>query len=115
MMALAQVGYCSLFGVFGLLTRRALFAGLAYIIAFEWLLANFNMVVRQLTVMYYFRVLSLRWLTPSWGSEWSIDLTTAPSVENCLWTLLGVSALFVLMGALRMQRQEFRMKTAEGP
>lgn len=113
-MALAQAGYCSLFGVFGLLTRRALFAGLAYIVAFEWMLANFDAVVRRLTVMYYFRVLSLRWLEPSWSGQWSIDLTTAPSVENCLWTLLGVSALFVLIGALKMRGQEFHMKTAEG-
>ncbi len=115
LMALAQVGYCSLFGVFGLLTRRALFAGLAYIIGFEWMLANFDAVVRQSTVMYYFRVLALHRLKPSGTEQWKIDLTTAPTVENCLWTLLGVSALFVLMGALRMQRQEFRMKTAEGP
>lgn len=113
-MALAQVGYCSLFGVFGLLTRRALFAGLGYIIAFELLLANFEAVVRRLTVMYYFRVLSLRWLEPPWGRDWSIDLTVAPSIERCLVTLLAASALFVLLGATRIRGQEFRMKTAEG-
>jgi ABC-2 type transport system permease protein len=114
LIALAQAGYCSLFGIFGLQTRRALFAGLAYIIAFEAMLANFDAVVRRLTVMYYFRVLSLRWLEPPWGKEWSIDLVTAPSVERCLWTLLSVSALFVLIGAMKMRAQEFRMKTAEG-
>jgi ABC-2 type transport system permease protein len=130
-MALAQVGYCSLFGIFGLLTRWSLFVGLAYIIAFEGLLANFEAVVRRLTVMYYFRVMSLRWLAPPgstelstgvravtrmepWSEAWSIDLTTALSAERCLTILLAVSALFVLVGALRMRNQEFRMKTAEG-
>jgi ABC-2 type transport system permease protein len=112
--ALAQAGYCSLFGIFGLLTRRALFLGLAYIIAFEAMLANFDAVVRRLTVMYYFRVLSLRWLTPAGGSEWSIDLTTAPSAERCVWTLFMVTVVCVLVGSLRMRSQEFRMKTAEG-
>lgn len=113
-MALAQAGYCSLFGIFGLLTRRALFAGLAYILAFEAMLANFDAVVRRLTVMFYFRVLSMRWLQPSGSKEWSIDLTTAPSVQRCVGTLLIVSACFVLIGALKMRGQEFRMKTAEG-
>lgn len=114
LMALAQAGYCSLFGVFGLLTRRATIAGLAYIIAFEGLLANFDAVVRRLTVMYYFRVLSLRWLMPAHSEEWSLDLTTAPSADRCLLTLLAVSTLFVLLGAAMMRRREFRMKTAEG-
>jgi len=114
LMALAQVGYCALFGVLGLLTRRSLIAGLAYIIAFEGLLANFDLVVRRLTVMFYFRVLSIRWLDPSKSDEWSIDLTTVPSVRECLVTLLAASAVFVLWGAVMMMRREFRMKTAAG-
>lgn len=114
LMALAQAGYCSLFGVMGLLTRRALIAGLAYIIAFEGLLANFDAVVRRLTVMYYFRVLSLRWLAPSRSEGWSIDLATAPSANRCLLTLLTVSALLVVLGAILLRQREFRMKTAEG-
>lgn len=131
LMALAQAGYCSLFGLFGLLTRRALIAGLAYIIAIEGMLSNFDAVVRRLTVVYYFRVLSLRWLAPSgskewstgertatrlppWSEEWSLDLATALSAKECLLTLLVVSALFVLLGAVLMRQREFRMKTAEG-
>jgi ABC-2 type transport system permease protein len=114
-MALAQAGYCSLFGIFGLRTRRALIAGLAYIVAFEAMLANFEFVVRKLTVTYYFRVLSLHWLLPSTRSKnWSLDLTTVPSANECLLTLLGVSAVFVLFGAVMMRQREFRMKTAEG-
>jgi ABC-2 type transport system permease protein len=114
LMALAQAGYCSLFGVLGLLMRRSLIVGLAYIIAFEGLLANFDAVVRRLTVMFYFRVLAVRWLDPSKSKEWSLDLTTAPGVRECIVTLLSASAVFVLWGAVVMMRREFRMKTAAG-
>ncbi|HTU92968.1 MAG TPA: hypothetical protein VMF69_23000 [Gemmataceae bacterium] len=116
LMALAQAGYCSLFGLFGLLARRALIAGLAYIIIIEGILSNFNFeaVVQRLTVTYYFRVLSLRWLVPSRSGEWPLDLTAAPSADECLLTLLAVSVLFLLLGAILMRQREFRMKTAEG-
>jgi ABC-2 type transport system permease protein len=114
LLALGQAGYCSLFGVISLFTRRSLIAGIAYIIAFEGLLAKFETVARRLTVMYYFRVLVLRWLDAPLGKEWSIDLATAPSAGNCVLTLLGASVVFVLIGALTMMRREFRMKTPEG-
>jgi ABC-2 type transport system permease protein len=131
LLALAQAGYCSLFGLIGLLTRRSLIAGIAYIVAFEGLLANFDAVVRRLTVTYYFRVLSVRWLAPPgskewpvgervasrlppWSEEWSLPLSTAPSAHECVLTLLAVSALLVLLGAVHIRQREFRMKTAEG-
>jgi ABC-2 type transport system permease protein len=111
LLALAQAGYCSLFGIFGLLTRRALISGLAYIIVFEWMLANFDAVFRRLTVVYYFRVLSLRWLAPSRSEVWALDLTVAPSADECLRTLLAASALILLLGASLMRQREFQMKT----
>ena len=114
LLALAQAGYCALFGALSLLTRRALLAGLAYVIVFEGLLANFESVARRLTVMYSFRVLSVRWLDPPNSKEWSLDLATAPSASDCVLTLLGASAAFVLLGAVLMMRREFRMKTPEG-
>ncbi len=113
-LALAQVGYCSLFGVLGMTTRRALILGIGYIVAFEWLLPNFESVVRRLTVMYYFRVLTVRWLEPQGSKEWMLDLTLAPSAGECVLTLLGVSAVLVLLGAVMMMGREFRMKTPEG-
>jgi ABC-2 type transport system permease protein len=114
LLALAQAGYCALFGALGLLTRRALIAGLAYIVAFEGLLANFEFVGRRLTVMYYFRVLAARWLDPPDSKVWSLDLATAPAAGACVRTLLAASAAFVLLGVLMMRRREFRMKTPEG-
>jgi ABC-2 type transport system permease protein len=114
LLALAQVGYCALFGAIGLGTRRALVAGLAYIVAFEGVFANFDWVLRQLTVMYYFRVLSFRWLDPVGKEVWSINLAEAPSATACVLTVLGASAAFVLLGAVMMRGHEFRMKTPEG-
>jgi ABC-type transport system involved in multi-copper enzyme maturation permease subunit len=114
LLALAQLGYCSLFGALGLFTRRSLFTGLAYIVAFEGLLANIPMVVRQLTVMYYFRVLAARWLAPAHSDVWSLELDTAPSNAVCLRILLIASAILTVVGAQMMARQEFRMKTPDG-
>jgi ABC-2 type transport system permease protein len=114
LLALAQLGYCSLFGALSLLTRRSLLVGLAYIVAFEGLLANIDFVVRKLTVMYYFRVLSVRWLDPRNSEDWSLEMDTAPTAGGCVLTLLLASATFALLGALLTMRREFRMKTPEG-
>jgi ABC-2 type transport system permease protein len=114
LLALAQAGYCSLFGAVGLLTRRALVAGLAYIVVFEGLLASFETLARRMTVMYYFRVLVVRWLDPSGASSWSIDLTLAPGAGECVRVLLLTAAAFTVLGAVLTARREFRMKTPEG-
>jgi ABC-2 type transport system permease protein len=113
-MTLAQVGYCSLFGALGLFTRRALIAGLIYIVAFEGILASFDSVIRTLTVNYYFRVLTVRWVEPRETGPWALKLDVVPSTTACVLTVLGASAAFVLLGAVMMQRREFRMKTPEG-
>jgi ABC-2 type transport system permease protein len=113
-LALAQLGYCSLFGLVGMVTRRSLVAGLAYIFVFEGVLANIPMVVRQLTVMYYLRVLVVRWLAPADSDSWSIDLKDAVSERGCVLTLLIASAVFTLLAAVITARREFRMKTPEG-
>jgi ABC-2 type transport system permease protein len=113
-LALAQVGYCALFGAMGLLTRRSLLVGVAYIILFEGVLASLDTVVRRLTVMYYFRVLILRWLTPPDTREWSINLDTAPEAQTCVLTLLGVGLVLTAAAALFFAGREFRMKTPEG-
>jgi ABC-2 type transport system permease protein len=114
LLALAQVGYCALFGAIGLYTRRSLIAGLAYIVGFEGLLANVPIVLRQLTVMYYFRVLAVHWLRPDGSDLWDIDLKTAPDAARCVQTVLAASAVLALLGALMTARREFRVKTPEG-
>jgi ABC-2 type transport system permease protein len=114
LLAVAQAGYCSLFGAISLLMRWSVFVGIGYIIIFEGLLANIPLLTRQLTVMYYFRVMAMRWFDPPGSRDWSIDLTTAPSAGDCLLTLLIATLVLMLFGARRMVVGEFRMKTPEG-
>jgi ABC-2 type transport system permease protein len=119
-MALAQVGYCALFGCLGVLTRRTLVVGVSYIVIFESVLANLEFVVRKLTVVYYVRVLALRWLElppqmlRTWQDRWGIDLDKAPDGGTCVLTLLGVGLAVSVLAALAFSRREFRMKTPEG-
>jgi ABC-2 type transport system permease protein len=114
LMALAQLAYCAGFGLLSMFTRRSLIAGLCYIVAFEGFLASFDWVVRQLTVMYYFRVLAARWLDLEGSRSWSLHLDTAPTATRCLLTLVIATVAFVALGAMMMMRQEFRTKTPEG-
>ena len=117
-MALAQVGYCALFGFLGLITRRALVAGIAYIVAVEGIIANLDFVGRSLTVVYYVRTLFLRWLDlapeqlrrcqQAWGMP---DLDKLPSSAESVLTLLGAGAVLAVISALWFARTEFRVKT----
>jgi ABC-2 type transport system permease protein len=113
LLALALVAYCALFGWLGLYTRWALVVGIIYIIVFEGILANIDFAVRRLTVMYYFRVLSERWLELK-KTGWALDLSTAPSASACVWTLLGVGVAATMLAALAFSGREFRVKTPEG-
>ena len=111
--ALSLVAYCALFGLISLYTRYALVAGIAYIILFEGMLANFAFVVRQLTVVYYFRVLAERWLDLRMG-PWTLNLSEAPAAAGCVLTLLLGGAVATVLAALAFSRREFRVKTPEG-
>jgi ABC-2 type transport system permease protein len=113
-MALALLGYCSLFGAMGLLTRRSMIVGLGYIVAFEGFLANIPFMVRELTVMFYFRVLVARWLEPKDISSWKLKLSEAPTASACVQRLAITSVVLMILGALMMARREFRVKTPEG-
>jgi ABC-2 type transport system permease protein len=113
MMALTLSAYVAIFGGLSLWIRRTLVVGAIYSIVFEGVLANIDIVFRYLTVMYYIRVLSVRWLGLA-GGDWSIDPATAPSVSTCLTTLLTASALIAILGAWSFSVREFRVKTPEG-
>jgi ABC-2 type transport system permease protein len=113
-LTLAQAGYCGLFGILGLLMRRSLLVGVAYIFLFEGILASLDTVARRLTIMYHFRVLVLRWLSPADGKDWSIDLATAPDARTCVLTLLSVGLVMSVAAAFFFAGREFRMKTPEG-
>jgi ABC-2 type transport system permease protein len=119
-LALGQVGYCGLFGCLGVLTRRTLIAGVVYIAAVEGLLANLEFMVRSLTIVYYERVLAVRWLAlpqpvlRDWQKIWRLDPELMPDAGTCVETLVGIGLVATAVAALAFARKEFRMKTPEG-
>ncbi|QEH34945.1 ABC-2 family transporter protein [Aquisphaera giovannonii] len=112
-LALALAAYAALFGLLGLLTRRALVGGVAYIVAFEGAFANIDFAVRWSTVMFHVRTLSIRWLGLS-GDDWGIDAAKAPAATTSVLVLAGVAAAAAVLGALAFSTREFRVKTPEG-
>jgi ABC-2 type transport system permease protein len=120
-MALAQFGYCALFGFLGLFTRWPLIAGITYIVAIEAVLANIEFVGRKLTVVYYVRTLALRQLglpreqlarcKEDWGMS---EMDLLPSTIESLLTLIGVGTGVAILTSFWFARREFRVKTPSG-
>jgi ABC-2 type transport system permease protein len=113
LLGLCLSAYVAIFGALSLWVRRTLVIGAVYIVVFEGVFANIEFVIREATVIYYVRVLSVRWLDLP-GADWSIDPSTAPAASTCLIVLLSVSAIFATLGALTFGMREFRIKTPEG-
>ena len=113
--ALALFAYCGVFGLVGLLFRKSLPMGVIYIIFIEGLLANIPFVVRKATIIFYERVLMLRWLDlgKKAADTWSIDLELAPSSAECVLTLLGIGLVFGIVAGILFTVREFRVKTPE--
>src|SRR5262249_43520376 len=114
MVMLSLFAYCGIFGCLSFYVRRTLVIGIAYIGLFEGLLSSIDFVARRLTVMYYFRVLSCRWVDPAFARNWALDLETAPSAAGAVFTLLMVGVLLTVLAAHAMTTREFRLKTPEG-
>jgi ABC-2 type transport system permease protein len=107
------LAYIGIFGALSLMVRRSLIVGVGYIVVFEGALANIDFVLRRGTVMYYLRVLSVRWLDLP-GADWSIDPATAPGAMTSLLTQVGIGLGCALLGSLLFSMREFRVKTPEG-
>jgi ABC-2 type transport system permease protein len=114
-MTLSIIAYVAVFGAISLLVQRSLILGVVYIGLIEGLLANINLALRQLTVMYYFRVLSLSWLDldERMKESWRIDLAEAASPRDCVLILLGIAAGAVILAIRIFTRREFYVKTPE--
>jgi ABC-2 type transport system permease protein len=113
LLLLSVFAYIAIFGALSLLVRRSLVLGVAYTAVFEGLLANIDFVVRHVTIMYYVRTLSVRWLGLP-GIDWSIDPQNAPDVATCLGTLIGAGCVLTILGSWIFSVKEFRVKTPEG-
>ena len=79
--------------------RRTLVFGAIYIVVFEGIFGSIDFVIREATVIYYVRVLAVRWLDLP-GADWSIDPSTAVSASTCVIVLLGITAAFAALGAI---------------
>jgi ABC-2 type transport system permease protein len=112
-LALGLFTYVAIFGGLSLWVRRTLVVGAIYIMVFEGVISNIDFAVREATVMYHVRVLSIRWLGLS-GGDWSIDPATAPAASTCVAVLMTISAVFSILGAWTFSAKEFRVKTPEG-
>jgi ABC-2 type transport system permease protein len=113
LLGLALSAYSAIFGAMSLWVRRTLVVGAIYIVGFEMIFGSIDFVIRELTVIYYVRVLAVRWLDLS-GADWSIDPATAVSASTCVIVLLGISFVFSALGAITFNTLEFRVKTPEG-
>jgi ABC-2 type transport system permease protein len=113
LLGLALSAYSAIFGAMSLWVRRTLVVGAIYIVGFEMIFGSIDFVIRELTVIYYVRVLAVRWLDLS-GADWSIDPATAVSASTCVIVLLGITFVFSALGAITFNTLEFRVKTPEG-
>lgn len=111
--SLALLVYVGLFGLLGLVVRWVLPLGVAYILIFEGLFANIDFTIRQVTVLWYVRVLAERWFGIH-VEAWAIDLESAPTANASLLILLAVALVSALAGAIVFGNREHRVKTPEG-
>ncbi len=112
--AVAQGAYCSLFGLIGVVTKRSLIVGVAYIGLIEGALASLDTIARKLTITYQLRVVEIHWLSPKLAEEWGIDMSKAPELQTCVLTLLAASVVLAVATACIFSLSEFRIRSSEG-
>ena len=110
---LSLLSYLSIFGCLSLWTRKSLVIGVSYIVLFEGVFANIDFLVRQFTVVWYFRVICARWIDVDL-SDYNIDLTTSPTTLECVQNLGLAIAVGVVIALASFNGREFRVKTPEG-
>ncbi len=112
-MIAALTAYVTVFALISVFTRRAVVVGIAYIVAFEGAVANIEFMIRQYTIIYQFRLISLRWLDIQ-ISEWNLNPATAPALSDGVLNLALTIVVCMTIGAIAFSRREFRVKTPEG-
>lgn len=128
--ALAVTTYCSVFGLFSLLTKRILVAGVLYTAIVEVLFANLPFGIRLATVLYYMRLIvyhsmSYQFVRPN-GRErdiadnlWQLEvrndpgLLLHPSWGQSIATLVTASLVCTVIASWLCTQREFHVKTPE--
>jgi ABC-2 type transport system permease protein len=117
--AIALVAYNAIFGLVGLIFRKALPIGVVYIIIFEGFLATIPFMFRKFTVAYYVRSLALGWfseeeeLAKLMSNAWAIGGEAAPGAAECVVTLFTAALVFTIAAAALFTARELRVKTPE--
>lgn len=127
--SLAMTTYCCLFGLLSLLTKRFLLAGIVFVIAIEWVLANFPFGVRYLTIIYYTRLIAYHMMPFTFtvyghkidlaSDAWQLrvernpELAGHPTAQTCLLVLAGASLVFTVLAAVICSQREFHVKTPD--
>jgi hypothetical protein len=109
---LSLLAYNAVFGLLGLLMKKPQGIGVLYILLLEGVFANIDFMFRRLTVLYYARVLMLRWLGMD-GRDLNVDLAFAPSDAECIITLMAAAAVLAAIGGAVFALREFKVKTPE--
>jgi ABC-2 type transport system permease protein len=127
---LAVVTYCSVFGLFSLLTKRILVAGVLYTAIVEVLFANLPFGIRLATVLYYMRIIIYHSMSYQYvrsdGKERDIadrvwqfdvrndpDLLLHPSLGQSIATLVIASLVCTAIAGWLCSQREFHVKTPE--
>src|SRR5262249_22194725 len=82
--ALALSAYSAGFAFLSMITRWVLILGILYTVLFETILANLDFALRKLTVMYYFRVLTLNWIGLDRENQQAWKIEDAPTSLTCV-------------------------------
>jgi ABC-2 type transport system permease protein len=115
--AIAQLAYCALFGMVGLLTRRSLIFGISYIAAVEGVLASLDFVARNLTIVYYVRTLINRsidlpeLMVRATTREWGLSKDALLTIDQCVTRLVVFTIVAVILAAWWFSRREYPVKT----
>jgi ABC-2 type transport system permease protein len=127
-LSLAEIAYCSLFGLMSLLTKRILVVGVLYTAIVEGLLATFPLSLRMGTVIYYTRLIAYRTLDfvmtrprekDIAALMWQFDTVADPGLtehtqrSTCIMVLLLASLVCTIFAGWICSQREFHVKTPE--
>ncbi|GAA4964536.1 ABC transporter permease subunit [Kineococcus glutinatus] len=100
--ALGSGAYCGLFVLLSLLTRRALLAGLAYVVLWEGFLAGLSPGLRGLSIGSYARRVAQLALP----DDVQVGVVSTLGVPAAVAVLVGVATLSWVLGGVRLQRMD---------
>jgi ABC-2 type transport system permease protein len=104
---LASFAYTCVFALLGVVIKRAILVGLAYIVAWEGVVASTPFFFRNLTVAYWLRSLVAQQGLPASGPVAESISGTGASPATAALVLLAIAVGAALVGAAWFARREF--------